>query len=112
MIEQFGDRAVKINGRIIPTLNTQVEDYPRWHTFDVYSTFFPIYFETPFEWGDLWEVWSHYEDEVHTTIYYNWNEEEGTEDYTITIKHNSWDEWFKFYESAEGTHNMGMRLAG
>jgi hypothetical protein len=59
MIEQIGNY-VKINNKMIPAGNIQVEGYPKWveHS-DGEEVWYGIYFEIAFEDGALWIVERH-----------------------------------------------------
>lgn len=55
-IFEYGPGLVSVCDRVIPVWNIQVDGYPKMEKCVEVEHFFPIFFECPFETGDLWVV--------------------------------------------------------
>lgn len=105
MIEKVG-RFVRINDRMIPAINIQVEDVPGFIDVGIGKTFwYGIYFEVPFEDGSLWVV-SYGDDEdvyiegksVITVLEFSNFGKHPEEDHTHTFTTKDWDKFLSMFQ--------------
>lgn len=102
MIEQHGN-TVKINNKLIPAVNIQVEGVPGYiESDDGHRYWYGIYFEVLFEDATLWEVCQgseiQFKDRITITEWKRWGLGFHQISEGVTVEIPNWDAFVSVYE--------------